>query len=475
MLRVSLRWLLLLLTWAGLLCLPGDGAQAGAPRPPNVVFILADDLGYGALGVYGQTKIKTPNLDRLATEGIRLTQLYAGSHVCAPSRSTLMTGQHTGHTPVRANGKKRHLYAEDVTLAEVLKRAGYVTGGFGKWGLGDADTPGVATKQGFDEWFGQYHQVHAHFMYPFWLWKNETRFPLSENEGRKQARYAPDVTHEQALSFIRRQKDRRFFAYLPYILPHVELTVPDDSRRPYAGAFPKVAIPDPRAGYLGAEDGYATYAGMVSRLDRQVGEVLKLLEELGLERNTLVVFTSDNGPQGSRPWSELVDFFDGNGPLRGSKGDFYEGGLRVPFLARWPGRIKAGVVSDHPAAFWDVLPTLAEVAGTAPPANINGVSILPTLTGRGSQQQHEYFYWEYPYANGLGQACRAGDWKAVIPRPGAPLELYNLRDDPAEAKDVADANAAVVTRLRKRLAEAHSPERDYPPDLPAPEVKDYVR
>jgi len=475
MFRACLRLLVLLLAGAGLLCLPGAGAVAGGPPPPNIVFILADDLGYGALGSYDQAKIKTPNLDRLAAAGMRFTQMYAGSHVCAPSRSTLMTGQHTGHTPVRANGKKRHLYAEDVTVAEVLKRAGYATGGFGKWGLGDVDTPGVATKQGFDEWFGQYHQVHAHFMYPYWLWHNETRFPLTENEGRKQARYAPDATHERALSFIRRNKDRRFFAYLPYILPHVELVVPEDSERPYRGTFPKISIPDSRPNYLGSEDGYTTYAGMVSRLDRQVGEVMHLLDELKLQDDTLLIFTSDNGPQGGRPWNVLVDFFDGNGPLRGSKGDFYEGGLRVPFIARWPGKIKRGAVSDQPAAFWDMLPTLAQVAGVASPAGIDSVSVLPTLMGRGHQQQHEYLYWEYPYANGMGQACRSGDWKAVLPRPGAPLELYHLKTDPTEAKDVSAANPDEVGRFRERMKAAHSPERDYPPDVPAPAVRDFVR
>lgn len=452
---------------------PSSGQAA--ERLPNIVFIMADDLGFGHLGSYGQQKIRTPNLDRLASHGMRFTQMYAGSHVCAPSRSVLMTGLHTGHTPVRANGKKRYLYDTDVTLAEVLKGAGYTTGGFGKWGLGDETTPGVATKQGFDEWFGQYKQVHAHFMYPFWLWKNESRFPLPENDGGKRGSFAPDVTHEQALAFIRRNRERPFFAYLPYILPHVELVVPEDSERPYRGKFPAMPIADPRPGYLGSEDGYTTYAGMIGRLDRQVGEVMGLLKDLRLEENTLLIFTSDNGPQGGRPWNVLVEFFDGNGPLRGSKGDFYEGGLRVPFIARWPGKIKAGTVSDEPAAFWDMLPTLADAAGAAAPSNIDGVSILPTLTGRGQQKPHNYFYWEYPYANGIGQACRVEDWKAVVPRPGAPMELYALKTDGAEARNVAAENVAVVRRMRALMERAHSPERDYPADNPATGVRDYVR
>jgi arylsulfatase A-like enzyme len=446
-----------------------------AARPPNIVFILADDLGYGALGCYGQQKITTPNLDRLATQSMRFTHAYAGSHVCAPSRSTLMTGQHTGHTAVRANGKKRHLYAEDVTMAEVLKQAGYTTGGFGKWGLGTPDTPGVATRQGFDEWFGQYHQVHAHFMYPYWLAKNDGRALLPENEGGRRGKYAPDVTHAEALSFIRRNRSRPFFAYLPYILPHVELVVPEDSEAPYRGKFPKVSIPDSRPGYLGSEDAYVTYAGMVSRLDRYVGEVLSLLQELKLEENTVVVFTSDNGPQGGKPWEQLVEFFDGNGPLRGSKGDFYEGGIREPLLVRWPGKVKPGVVTDQPVAFWDFLPTLAEIGGAKAPAGIDGISFVPTLTGRGEQKQHESFYWEYPYANGYGRACRAGEWKAVQPRPRAALELYHLKDDPTEAKDVAAQHPDVVQRLSKILTASHAPERDYPQEDPVPGKGDYVR
>lgn len=469
---MRLRLLLcLILPLACLVAPPGRGAEP----PPNLVFILADDLGYGHLGCYGQQKIRTPNLDRLASQGMRFTQAYAGSHVCAPSRSTLMTGLHTGHTPVRANGKDRHLYAEDVTLAEVLKKAGYTTGGFGKWGLGTEKTPGVATKQGFDEWFGQYHQVHAHFFYPFWIWQNETRYPLPGNEGGKRGQYVHDVIHGKALDFIRRNKDRPFFAYLPYTLPHVELVVPEESERPYRGKFPKQAIPDPRPGYLGSEDGYTTYAGMISRLDDHAGQVLALLKELGIEDRTLVLFSGDNGPQGGKPWDLLVEFFDGNGPLRGSKGDFYEGGLRVPLIARWPGHVRAGSVTDHPCAFWDVLPTLAGAAGAAVPQGLDGTSFLPTLTGRGEQQHAAGFYWEYPYPKGIGQACRVGDWKAVVPRPGAPLELYDLKTDPGETRDAAASHPEVVARMKEFLAASHAPEREYPEENPAPTIRDYVR
>src|SRR6185503_2037713 len=232
-----------------------------AAAPPNIIFIMADDLGFGHLGCYGQKKIKTPNIDQLAAEGMRFTQCYAGSHVCAPSRSVLMTGLHAGHTPLRANGGGRALADEDLTVAEVLKSAGYVTGGFGKWGLGTEDSPGRPTRQGFDEFFGFYHQVHAHFYYPYYLWQNETKYPLPENEGGKRGSYSHDVIHSKALEFIRRNRERRFFAYLPYTLPHVELVVPADSMKPYQGKWPETPLPDPRPGYIGAEEPLATYAG----------------------------------------------------------------------------------------------------------------------------------------------------------------------------------------------------------------------
>ena len=293
---------------------------------------------------------------------MRFTQCYAGSNVCAPSRSTLMTGLHTGHTPVRNNGKKRFLFDSDTTIAELLKQGGYATGGFGKWGLGDIATPGVAIKQGFDEWFGYYHQVHAHFYYPYWLWKNNTKFLLPENEAGQRGRYSHDVIQEQALDFIRRHRDRPFFCYVPYTIPHVELTVPDDSEKAYRGQFPRRTIQDPRPGYLSSDDAYATYAGMVSRLDRSVGEVLALLKDLKLDQDTIVFFSSDTGAQRNQ-WQPLADFFDGTGGLRGSKGNWYEGGIRDPLLARWPGNIKAGAVTDHVCAFWDLMPTLAELAG----------------------------------------------------------------------------------------------------------------
>jgi arylsulfatase A len=446
-----------------------------APRPPNIVFIFADDLGYGHLGSYGQKKIQTPHLDRLAAEGMRFTQCYSGSHVCAPSRSVLMTGQHTGHTPVRANGKKRHLYDEDITVAEVLKQAGYATGGFGKWGLGDIDTPGVAFKQGFDEWHGQYMQVHAHFYYPYWVWHTDRKHMLPGNEGGRRGQYVFDETHTKALDFIRRHKDRSFFAYLPYIIPHVELVVPEDSEAPYRQlGWPKKDIPDPRKGYLGSEDAYVTFAGMISRFDRAVGEIMALLKELKLDEHTIVFFTSDNGAQGST-WQPLIEFFDGTAGLRGAKGQWYEGGIRVPLIARWPGRIQAGSTSDHITCFQDFLPTAAELAGVKPPGNIDGISIVPTLLGTGTQRQHEFLYWEYPAGDGWYAAIRMGDWKALQPRAKAPFQLYNLKEDVRETRDLANERPEILAKLQKRMAGARTPERDYPEENPRPGIEDYVR
>jgi arylsulfatase A len=444
-----------------------------APAPPNIVFIMADDLGFGHVGCYGQKKILTPNIDRLASEGIRFTQCYAGSHVCAPSRSVLMTGLHTGHTPVRANGGGRSLLAQDVTIAEVLKSAGYVTGGFGKWGLGTEESQGFPGRQGFDEWFGFYHQVHAHFFYPYYLWHNETKYPLPSNEGRKRGQYAHDEIHAKALEFIRNNKSSRFFAYLPYTLPHVELVVPPDSMKPYQGKWPETALPDPRPGYIGADEPLATYAGMVSRLDKHVGEALALLKELGIAENTVVFFTSDNGPQGDH-WKRLTDFFEGKGSLRGYKGQFYEGGIRVPMIVRWPGRIKPGAVSDQVIAFWDVLPTLAEIAAAKTPKEIDGLSFLPTLTGQGTQKEHDFLYWEMPQRNRLEQAARMGKWKAVRHNVERPLELYDLKSDPNEATNVASKNPEIVATIKALFTSQHSAERP-PQDAEPVSIKDYVR
>lgn len=453
-------------------------APAGAAEPPNVVLIMADDLGIGHLGCYGQRRIATPHVDGLAAEGMRFRNFYSGAAVCAPARSVLMTGLHTGHTPVRNNGLLRHLDDDDVTVAEVLKRAGYATGGFGKWGLGGPDTPGVAVRQGFDTWFGQYSQVHAHFHYPAYLMRDLEPVPLPENEGRRRGRYAPDAIHEQALEFIRANRERPFFAYLAYTLPHVELTVPADSRRPYEGRWPVIARADPRPGYIGSDDAHAEYAGMIDHLDRQVGEVLALLEELDLDGRTLVLFTSDNGPQPGA-WTDIfVEFFDGNGPYRGAKGSFYEGGIRVPLVARWPGVIAPGSTTDHVATFADILPTLADLAGAEGPLpEHDGISMAPTLRGRPDRQpRHESLYWEAAGTRQdvVQQAVRLGDWKAVRPRARAGWELYDLAADPAEGVDVAAEHPDVLRRIEAIAAEAHRPEREFGP-APREGAGDYVK
>ena len=458
----------------GLLIVLASATMAAAERAPNIVFILADDLGYGELGCYGQEKISTPNIDRLAEEGMRFTQCYAGSRVCAPSRSTLITGQHTGHTPIRANGSGMYLYDGDVTVAEVLKQAGYVCGGFGKWGLGNNGTDGHPNRQGFDDFFGQLHQVHAHFYYPYWLWKNDTRFMLPENEGHRRARYAHDEIHSQALYFIRRNKDRPIFCYLPYIIPHVELVVPEDSLAPYRGKFPEEPLPDPRPGYIGADEPYATFAGMVSRMDGHVGQIVTLLDELGILDNTVIFFSSDNGGQGGA-WTRMTDFFDGNAPLRGYKGQFYEGGIRVPLIARWPGRIAKGSTSDHVCAFWDFLPTAADIAGVETPKQVDGISFLPTLLGNARQPDHEFLYWEYPRGGSVDQAVRMGRWKAVRPTPGGPLELYDLDTDVAETTNVAAEHPRIVEKIEGYISTARTDRRQYNTNVHRPTVDDYVR
>lgn len=457
----------------------GPRLAAAPSRPPNIVFIMADDLGAGHLGCYGQRKIRTPHVDRLAAEGMKFTRFYAGANVCAPSRSVLMTGLHTGHTPVRNNGLNRHLYPEDVTVAEVLKQAGYATGGFGKWGLGREDTPGVAVKQGFDTWFGQYSQTHAHFYYPYFLMHNLERFPMPENEGKKRGRYAQDVIHQQALAFIEEQAraGRPFFAYLPTILPHVELTAPEDSWQEYKGRWPQIARKDPRPGYIGSEDAYPEFAGMVARMDAQVGEVMAALKRLGVDDNTIVFFTSDNGPQPGA-WKDIfVEFFDGAAGLRGAKGDFYEGGIRVPFVVRWPGRIKPGTTSEHVGYFADVMATLADLGGaTRHLPKTDGISIVPTLLGRSGQKKHEFLYWEAADANqGTNQqAVRWGDWKAVRGRTAKDWHLYDLKTDPKEVTDVAGQHPEVMKEIQAIAAASRTPERKYEP-APKESAATYVR
>jgi len=441
-----------------------------APRKPNIIFILGDDLGYGHLGCYGQKKILTPNIDQLAVEGMKFTNAYSGGTVCAPSRSVLMTGLHTGHTPIRANGGGNTLADEDFTVVELLKQAGYATGGFGKWGLGLGDAPGRPNRKGFEEFVGYLHQVHAHFYYPYFLWHNREKLMLSENEGRKRGRYSHDVIVEYAMKFIRENRDRPFFCYLPVTIPHVELVVPEDSEKPYHGKFPRISIPDPRKGYIGSEDAYVTFAGMISRLDRDVGRIMALLKDLNMDEQTVVFFTSDNGAQGG-PWQPLINFFDGTGSLRGQKGNFYEGGIRVPLIARWPGHIARGSVSKHACHFADMMPTLAELAQVNPPKRSDGISFVPTLRGKEDQQKmHEILYWEMS----AQRAARMGDWKLVQPKRVSPPELYNLATDAGETNNVAKDHPKVVERMMSLMDAAHTPPRPMDNGKPVG-INDFVR
>ena len=464
--RLTFVFLVLLLGAA-----PASRAAAPADRP-NIVFILADDLGYGDVGAYGQTRFRTPRLDRMAREGTRFTQFYAGSPVCAPSRSTLMTGQHTGHTYIRGN--KEHpegqepLPDEVITVADLLKQAGYATGAFGKWGLGGAGTEGTPMRHGFDEFFGYYDQRRAHFYYPEYLHRNAEKVllpnrvreePRSPGAGPAvvRGRYSQDAIAEEALAFLERHHRERFFLYLPFTIPHAELQAPDDAYAPYVkngrSIFPETPFEEKHYGAQAMP--HATYAAMVSRLDRDVGRILDKLGALGLDRNTIVFFTSDNGPAvegGSDP-----EFFDGNGPLRGFKRDVYEGGIRVPMIAWGPGRIPAARTSDQVWAMWDVLPTLAELAGASAPAGIDGISMVPSLTGRGRQRQHDHLYWEF-FEWGSRQAVRTGRWKAVRqPMLTGKVEVYDLQTDVGETRDVSSGHPKVAARLARLMDEAHTP------------------
>lgn len=425
--------------------------EVAASDRPNIVWVMADDLGYGALGCYGQEKVRTPHLDRMAAEGTRFTQCYAGSMMCAPSRCVLMTGLHAGHARVRANDPKQMLTDGDATVAEALGGAGYACGVFGKWGLGDVGTTGSPDRQGFDRAFGYLDQVHAHYHYPGFLVRDGKRVELPGNEGGRE-RYAPDLIAEESLAFVRENRDRPFFLYLATTIPHAELLVPEDSLREYAGTFPET----PYVGdhYASNPQPRATYAAMVTRLDRQIGDLFRLLEELGLDGKTVVFFTSDNGPinaGGADP-----AFFGNAGSLRGLKFSFYEGGLRVPMLARWPGRVPAGRVSDFVWSHADLFPTACALAGAEAPAGLDGRSVVHKLTGDGNGGEPRLLYWEGPTRDGYIRAARLGRWKAVRTE-GRPLELYDLDADPGEITDVAGRHPEVTREMDARLEAEHRP------------------
>ncbi|MCC6699837.1 MAG: arylsulfatase [Candidatus Hydrogenedentes bacterium] len=447
-------------------------AQSQSARPPNIVLIVADDLGYGHLGCYGQQNIRTPNIDRLAAEGMRFTQAYSGAPLCAPSRCVLMTGLHGGHAAVRGNSGGIALPESCVTVAEVLRSTRYATGLFGKWGLGDAQTEGVPHRQGFDEFFGYLHQRHAQFYYTDYLWYNDERYPLPGNMDGKRTQYSHDVILDKALEFIRANRDRPFFCFLPVTIPHHEWTVPEESLREYTGKFEEKPHQFRwREGYALPKEPKANLAAMITYMDKGVGRVMDLLKELALDEDTLVVFSSDNGAD--RYSLAEPEFFKANGSLREYKGTLYEGGIRVPAIARWPGHIAAASESDFAWTFSDILPTLAELAGaeSALPAALDGLSILPSLLGSDAighpQKEHEFMYWEM-WGPKIQSAVRAGKWKAIAPGLDAPVELYDLESDPGEQRNLATDQPSVVEQLRALMAAQHQD----PPPQTEPEAPD---
>ncbi len=411
---------------------------------PNIVLILADDLGWGATGPYGQEKIRTPNLDRLAAEGMRFTQAYAGSTVCAPSRCSLMTGRHTGHARIRSNDEIP-LQPEDVTLAEVLRGVGYRTSAVGKWGLGWQNTTGHPRQQGFEEFYGFLGHLDAHNYYPPTLWRNEEEVPLRGNQNAGRQVYAPDEFLLAATNTIRLYQNHPFFLYYAPTLPHANNERGTNGMEiPSAGEYAGKPWPAPER----------NKAAMITRLDADVGRLLDALRYFKVELDTIVIFTSDNGPHVEGGTS--TNYFRDAGPFRGIKRDLYEGGIRVPLIVRWPGVIPAGKVSDRPVAFWDLLPTVAELARATVPKGLDGLSFAPTLRGRQQTNQHEHFYWEF-HEGGYRQAVRLGDWKAVRLDVGRPLELYDLAQDPGEARNVAAANPEILARVETILKSAADP------------------
>lgn len=442
-----------------------------AIQKPNIIYILADDLGYGDLGVYGQTKLSTPNIDKLAQEGMLFRQHYSGSTVCAPSRSALMTGMHTGHTVIRGNKEilpEGQYPMPDLTytIAEALKKSGYTTGAFGKWGLGFPRSEGDPTNQGFDTFFGYNCQRLGHNYYPRHLWSNTDSIGIEENQGQSKGIYAPELIHQRTLEFIAENKNKPFFLYVASIIPHAELVAPEYLMEKHRGKYlPEKSYKGVDGGsqyrngpYESQKETHAAFAAMVNLLDNQVGEIVKKVEDLGITDNTLIVFTSDNGPHqegGADP-----TYFDSNGKLRGFKRDLYEGGIRVPMIARWKNKITAGSETDHISAFWDVFPTFCELARTDFPKELDGISFLPTLLGnKENQREHDYLYWEF-HEKGGRQAIRKGKWKAVkydVFKTESQIELYDLSQDVSEQNDIAKEHPKIVHEMEQLIESSRTP------------------
>ena len=467
---------------AGLLIVaPSVHAQSGKGQKPNIVFILADDLGYGDLSCYGQEKFMTPNIDRLAQEGMRFTQCYSGTTVSAPSRSCLLTGTHSGHTPVRGNVELNPegqfpLPADAQTLFEIMKEAGYKTSAFGKWGLGYIGSTGDPNRQGCDTFFGYNCQLLAHSYYPDHLWDNDKRVELPDNNINVKyghGTYSQDLIHQKALDYLDRMNpDEPFFMWYPTILPHAELIVPEDSViRKFRGLYPEKPFKGTEPGDPGFRKGgyctqfypHATFAAMVYRLDVYVGQIVRKLKEKGLYDNTLIIFASDNGPH-KEGGADPV-FFNSNGILRGYKRDLYEGGIRVPMIVSWPGHVQPGTETDLMCSFWDIMPTFKDIIRRNPQEEeCDGISLLPLLEGRKGQKEHEYLYFEFQEMNGR-QAVRKGSWKLIhlnVRKPASTYELYNLASDPSEQHNVLDQYPEKATELRKIMESAHVSDPNWP-------------
>jgi arylsulfatase A len=442
-------------------------------KPPNIIYILADDLGYGDLGCYGQKIIQTPNLDKLAKQGILFTDHYAGSSVCAPSRAALMTGFHTGHNRVRGNyevgpmgfGACLELRDEDFTLAESLKSKGYSNGIIGKWGLGMNGTTGEPIKQGFDYSYGFLNQGHAHFQFPSFVFRNGSRVEIPENKNLANKRFSNDLFTEEAIDFVDRNKENPFFLYLAYTTPHAEMLLPDSPIfESYKGRITEAAFvqkgtidttDNNRGAYRSQEFPASAYAAQISHLDSCIGEIVKKIESLGLSEETIFMFSSDNGPHsegGANP-----NYFKSSGPLRGKKRDLYEGGIRVPFIVKWDGKIEPNTVSNTPSAFWDIFATVEDLAGIKVKSKNDGVSLMPTLLGKTEKQEkHNYLYWEFHENPSTDQAIRQGKWKAVRHDPKGEIELYDLSKDLGETENITSKFPEKIKEMKVLFGNART-------------------
>ncbi|MGB2129227.1 MAG: arylsulfatase [Flavicella sp.] len=444
----------------------GQATKQTSNQKPNIIYILADDLGYGDVGFNGQQKIKTPTLDKMAKDGITFSQHYAGSAVCGPSRVSLMTGLHAGHSSVRANPKwtKSGLPVdfkdEEITIAESLKKAGYRTGIVGKWALAENLAETQPNNQGFDYFFGFNKHISAHHYYPEEIWENKKLVKLPNNNTKaKKGAHVQELFTQKAIEFIKREHKNNFFLYLPFTTPHYELTLPEKHKTYYRKkGWPLRKMKSKH--YYNDPDGHVTYAAMVSKMDKDIQRIYDTLELLHIADNTLVIFTSDNGHEYDQTNNE---FFNSNGPFRGKKRDVYEGGIRVPFVATWPGHIKKGTSSNHASAFWDVKATFCELTGVELEGKTDGVSFLPVLIGDvKKQKKHDYLYWEMNERAGPIQALQKGDWKLIYFKSKNKYELYNLERDPSEKQNVVASELQVFENLKKTLVLVRNPHPEFP-------------